>query len=56
MAGCDVRLCELPEFAPRTLGPVMQTKTIDLGGTQSNFKWFRRAGAAKIGRVTTDMA
>jgi len=56
LEGYDVRLFELPEFAPRTLGPVMQSKTIELGGVQSNFKWFRRAGTAKISVVTTDIA
>ena len=56
LAGYAVRLYELPEFAPKTLGPVLQTKTIELGGAQSNFKWFRRTGTAKIGTVTTDIA
>ena len=56
LEGFEVRLFDLPEFAPETLGPVMQTKTIELAGAQSNFKWFRRAGAAKIGVVTTDIS
>lgn len=56
LAGYDTRLYELPEFAPRSLGPVLETKTIELMGVQSNFKWFRRAGRARINVVTTDIA
>jgi opine dehydrogenase len=55
LEGYDVRLFELPELAPRTLGTVMRTRRIELGGAQSNFKWFRRAGTARVGMVTTDM-
>ncbi len=56
LEGYDVRLFELPEFASKTLGAVLQTRTIELGGPQSNFKWFRRTGVAKIAVVTTDIA
>jgi opine dehydrogenase len=51
----NVRLYELPEFAPVTLGNVLNTSEIELGGKQLNFKWFRRGGVAKIDVVTTDM-
>lgn len=56
LAGYDVRLFELPEFAEKSLGPVLQNKAIELDGVQSNFKWFRRCGVAKISVVTTDIA
>jgi len=51
----SVRLYELPEFAQVTLGNVLNTSEIELGGKQLNFKWFRRGGVAKIDVVTTDM-
>lgn len=53
LAGYDVRLYELPEFAQQSLGDVLETHEIQLGGRQSNFKWFRRAGTAKVDRITT---
>ena len=46
LAGYKVRLYELPELAQGTLGEVLRTHEIELGGAQSNFKWFRRAGVA----------
>ena len=56
LAGYKVRLCELPEFAPESLGAVLKTHQIELGGTQFNFKWFRRAGIAKVDIVTTEVS
>jgi len=55
LAGFEVRLYELPELALQTLGEVLKTHRIELGGQQRNFKWFRRAGVAEVGLVTTDM-
>jgi len=55
LAGYRVRLYELPELAPETLGEVLKTHKIELGGKQLNFKWFRRAGVAKIDVVTTEI-
>jgi opine dehydrogenase len=51
----SVRLYELPEFAKVTLGNVLNSLKIELGGKQLNFKWFRRGGVAKIDIVTTDI-
>jgi len=56
LAGYKVRLYELPEFAPKSLGKAMETGEIELGGTQSNPKGFKRTGIAKIDMVTTDMS
>ena len=56
LAGYKVRLYELPEFAPETLGEVLKTHEIELGGAQTNFKWFRRAGVAKVDLVTTEIS
>ncbi len=56
LAGYKVRLYELPEFAQGTLGEVLRTHEIELGGTQTNFKWFRRAGLAKVDVVTTEVS
>lgn len=56
LAGHKVRLYELPEFAPKSLGEVLKTRKIKLGGKQSNFKWFRRAGVAKVDVITTDIS
>ena len=56
LAGYKVRLYELPEFAQGTLGEVLRTHEIELGGTQTNFKWFRRAGVAKVDIVTTEVS
>lgn len=55
LEGYSVRLYELPEFAQVTLGNVLNSSEIELGGKQLNFKWFRRRGVAKIDIVTTDM-
>ncbi len=55
-AGCKVRLYELPEFAPESLGAVLDTHEIELGGKQFNFKWFRRAGIARVDVVTTEIS
>ena len=54
--GYKVRLYEMPEFAPETLGEILKTHEIELGGAQHNFKWFRRAGIAKVDVVTTEIA
>jgi len=56
LAGYKVRLYELPELAQGTLGEVLRTHEIELGGTQANFKWFRRAGVAKVDVVTTEIS
>jgi opine dehydrogenase len=56
LAGYRVRLYELPEFAPETLGEVLETREIELGGMQLNFKWFKREGIAKVDVVTTDIS
>lgn len=54
LAGHKVCLYELPEFAPKSLGEVLETHKIELRGAQSNFKWFRRAGVADVDVITTD--
>ena len=51
-----MRLYELPELAQVTLGEVLKTHEIELSGTQANFKWFRRAGVAKVDVVTTEIS
>ena len=56
LAEYKVRLCELPDFAPESLGEVVKTHEIELGGNQRNFKWFRRAGVAKVDMVTTEIS
>lgn len=56
LAGCKVRLYDLPDFAPKSLGEVLKTHEIELAGLQNNFKWFRRAGVANVDIVTTDMS
>jgi opine dehydrogenase len=56
LAGCKVGLYELPDFAPKSLGKVLNTREIELEGLQCNFKWFRRAGTAKVDTVSTDMS
>jgi len=56
LAGYKVRLYELPELAQGTLGEVLRTHEIELGGAQTNFKWFRRAGVAKVNVVTTEIS
>ncbi|MEW6377487.1 MAG: NAD/NADP octopine/nopaline dehydrogenase family protein [Thermodesulfobacteriota bacterium] len=55
LAGYKVRLYELPELAMESLGDVLNTHKIELGGKQLNFKWFRRAGVAEIDVITTNM-
>lgn len=47
---------ELPDFAPESLGKVLETHEIELGGLQHNFRWFRRTGVARVDVVTTDMS
>ncbi|MBW1690802.1 MAG: NAD/NADP octopine/nopaline dehydrogenase [Deltaproteobacteria bacterium] len=56
LEGYSVRLYELPEFAPETLGEVLENHEIELGGKQLNFKWFKREGIAKVDVVTTDIS
>jgi len=56
LAGYEVRLYELPELAPETLGEVLKTHEIELGGEQLNFKWFRRAGIAEVALITTEVS
>ncbi len=56
LAGYKVHLYDLPEFAARSLGEVMETHKIELGGVQSNLKNFKRLGLAEIDVVTTDMS
>ncbi len=55
LKGYRVRLYELPEFAERSLGDVIETRKIELAGEQLNFKWFKNEGVAEIDVVTTDM-
>lgn len=55
LAGFEVRLYELPELALQTLGEVLRTHRIELGGQQRNFRWFRRVGVADVAVVTTDI-
>lgn len=56
LAGYKVRLYELPEFAPKSLGEVLENHEIELAGPQLNFKWIKRTGVAKIDVVTTDIS
>ncbi|HAZ31402.1 MAG TPA: NAD/NADP octopine/nopaline dehydrogenase, partial [Dehalococcoidia bacterium] len=56
LAGHQVHLYELPQFAPQTLGQVLKTNEIELGGAQLNFKWFKRTGVARVHLVTTDIS
>jgi opine dehydrogenase len=56
LAGYRARLYELPEFAPETLGNVLKTHEIEITGKQLNFKWFKRAGVAKVDVVTTEIS
>lgn len=56
LTGHQVRLYELPQFAQQTLGQVLETHEIELGGAQLNFKWFKRTGIAKVHLVTTDIS
>jgi opine dehydrogenase len=56
LEGYRVRLYELPEFAPESLGEVLDTREIELGGKQLNFRWFRREGVAKVDVVTTEIS
>ena len=56
LAGYRVRLYELPELAQATLPEVLRTHEIELGGTQTNFKWFKRTGVARVDVVTTDIS
>jgi opine dehydrogenase len=56
LEGFAVRLCDLPEFASQSLGDVIETRKIELGGEQSNLKHFSRKGVAEITMVTTDMS
>lgn len=55
LAGYEVRLFDFPEFAPRSLADVLQTKKIELSGGQSNLKDFKRTGIAELAMVTTDI-
>ncbi|MBM4339995.1 MAG: NAD/NADP octopine/nopaline dehydrogenase [Deltaproteobacteria bacterium] len=55
LSGHNVRLYELPELAMESLGDVLKTHEIELGGKQLNFKWFRRTGVAKVDVVTTEI-
>ncbi|MBE9506102.1 MAG: NAD/NADP octopine/nopaline dehydrogenase family protein [Chloroflexi bacterium] len=55
LGGCEVRLFDFPEFAPRSLAEVLQTKKIELSGGQSNLKDFKRTGIAELAMVTTDI-
>jgi len=55
LKGYKVKLYELPEFAKKSLGEVLETGKIELRGDQINFKWFRNEGVAEIDTITTDM-
>jgi opine dehydrogenase len=52
----EVRLYDIPEFATKSLGEVLKTHRIELGGIQSNLKNFIRSGTAEIDVVTTDIS
>jgi len=56
LEGYKVRLYEMPEFASKSLGDVLKTRKIELGGVQSNLKNFSRSGVADIHVVTTDIS
>jgi len=56
LAGYRVRLYELPELAQGTLPEVLRAHEIELGGIQTNFKWFKRTGVARVDVVTTDIS
>ena len=56
LEGCEVRLYDMPEFATKSLGEVLKTHRIELGGVQSNLKNFSRSGVAQIHVVTTDIS
>ncbi|MCL0057062.1 NAD/NADP octopine/nopaline dehydrogenase family protein [Dehalococcoidia bacterium] len=56
LAGHQVHLYELPQLAPQTLGQVLKTHEIELGGAQLNFKWFKRTGVGRVHLVTTDIS
>lgn len=54
--GYEVRLYDLAEFAPTSMGEVLETRRIELGGVQSNPKNFRRSGVGEIALATTDIS
>jgi opine dehydrogenase len=54
--GYQIRLYEFPEFAKESLGEVIQTHEIELGGSQANFKWLKREGTARVDLITTDIS
>jgi opine dehydrogenase len=54
--GYEVRLYDLPRFAPASMGEVLETRRIELGGVQSNPKNFRRSGVGEIALATTDIS
>jgi len=56
LGGSEVRLYDLPEFASRSFGDIIETRKIELGGVQSNLKNFSRKGVASIALVTSDMS
>jgi len=56
LAGCKVRLYELPQLASQSLGEILETHRIELSGLQINFKGIRRAGIAEVDTVTTHMS
>jgi len=55
LTGYEVHLYELPELAVESLGDVLKSHRIEIGGKQLNFKWFRRTGVAKVDVVTTEI-
>jgi len=55
LGGAKVRICELPEFAERTLRNV-ERAGIKFYGDQVNLYGFEREGVAKMDMVTTDVA
>ncbi|MFW6147622.1 MAG: NAD/NADP octopine/nopaline dehydrogenase family protein [Thermodesulfobacteriota bacterium] len=56
LEGYKVRLFEMPDFAPKSLGEVFKSGKIELGGVQSNIKNFTRSGIADIDTVSTDIS
>lgn len=55
LAGREVRLYDMPQFAERTLKNLDRTG-LEFGGTQRNLYGFYRGGRAKLDLVTTDVA
>ena len=55
LAGMKVRLCDLPQFAPKVLANI-EERGIQLVGAQDNLYCFSRSGTARMELVTDDVA